>query len=140
MKRKVCGWMSRVSFCLTVALASGLMISCEGTEEEEKVEAVASERFVGTWRLVQEKGWALAGGDKDEYTEDFSGQNYLYVFHSDGRLEDRRNNRTGRWSLDGNRLTMNNEESYIKTFTNESFSTEYYSDVEYKQSVYQRVD
>ncbi len=129
--------------CLAMLLCAGLVASCEsedGPDGDVGVPDVFAELLTGSWKLTQEKGWNMVAGKKEEYTDNLSAQNRVYEFQADGTLVDRLNVRTGKWSLSGNRLMMMGEESYIVSYGSNRMVTEYYTDTEYKQSTYQRVN
>ena len=127
--------------CLAMLLTAGLA-SCGSDDEEAEVPTggVTAAQLTGTWQLVQEKGWEIVGGDKEEYTENVTADNRIYEFRADGTLVDRRNGKTSSWRLTGNTLVVDGEEAYIKSFTGDRLVTEYYTDTEYNQSTYQRVN
>lgn len=127
--------------CLAMLLTVGLASSCDSDDEEAEVTTgVTAAQLTGTWQLVQEKGWEIVGGDKEEYTENVTADNRIYEFRADGTLVDRRNGKTSSWRLTGNTLVVDGEEAYIKSFTDDRLVTEYYTDTEYNQSTYQRVN
>lgn len=127
--------------CLAMLLCAGLVASCESEDGPDVgVPDVSAELLTGSWKLMQEKGWSMVAGKKDVYTDDLSAQNRVYEFRADGTLVDRLNVRTGTWSLSGNKLMMMGEESYIVSYNSNRMVTEYYTDIEYKQSTYQRVN
>ncbi len=139
MRKRIFGLIA----CLAMLMCAGLVASCESEDGPGSADGdvdVSAELLTGSWKLTLEKGWYMVGDKKEVYTEDLAAQNRVYEFRADGTLVDRLNSRTGKWSLSGNRLMMMGEESYIVSYGSNRMVTEYYTDTEYKQSTYLRVN
>ncbi|GLB50317.1 hypothetical protein [Neptunitalea lumnitzerae] len=69
---------------ISLLLVGFLLVNCSDNDEDSNRVVTPVE---GTWQLMEARFYGLEGGSSSEDSIDYSDQNIVYTFNSDGTLE-----------------------------------------------------